>query len=126
MFNKFIYLPLSLVMITGFVSAQQKPFTVSGTIKDTTDAFIYMYYSNGEGKNTIDSSFIRNGKFSFHGQLSGPAQATVVVDKQTRSMDKYLQLYIVPGDMQLSLEYNNFRDGAVLKGSSVQKEADAL
>ena len=74
----------------------------------------------------MDSSLIRNGHFSFHGQLTGPTQASLVLNKQTRSIDQYLQLFIVPGDMQLSLDAGNFRNGAVLKGSPVQVEAEAL
>lgn len=127
MFNKIIYLPVSLVMVAGLATAQQKPFTLNGNIKGKTDAYIYLYYADEEtGKQKIDSSLIQNGRFSFQGVLNGPAQATVVLDKQVTSMDKYLQLFLVPGNMELALDYDNFRDGAVLKGSPVQAEADAL
>jgi thiol-disulfide isomerase/thioredoxin len=126
MINKFIYLSAGLMLGVSIAAAQQKPFTIDGTIKNKTDGYVYMFYSGGEGKNIMDSSLIRNGHFSFHGQLNSPTQANIIVDKESRSRDKYLQLFIVPGNMQLSLDYKNFSAGAVLKGSPVQAEADAL
>ena len=126
MINKFMFLSAGLLLIASLVTGQQKRFTIDGTIKNKTDGYVYMFYSGGEGKNISDSSLIRNGHFTFNGQLSGPAQASFVLNKQARSFDDYLQLFIVPGNMQLSLDARNFRNGAVLKGSPVQAEADVL
>ena len=124
--NKFKALAALLAM-AGVAAAQQKPFTITGNIKGKDNAYIYLYYSDDEaGKQKTDSAFIKDGRFSFQGKLAGPTQAGVVLDKQARSIEQYLQLYIVPGEMQLSLDANNLRDGAVLKGSPVQAEADAL
>ena len=126
MINKFITLSAGFMLITSLAIAQQKPFTIEGNIKNKTEGFIYMFYSNDVGKNIADSALIEGGHFSFHGQLTGPNQATFLLNKNARSADQYLQLFIVPGDMQLSLDANNFRNGAVLKGSPVQEEGDAL
>ncbi|HWJ26425.1 MAG TPA: TlpA disulfide reductase family protein [Flavisolibacter sp.] len=121
MINKFICLQFSL-MIAGIAVAQQKPFTIAGNIKGKTGQYIYFSYKG----NSYDSSLIENGRFSFKGTLDGPAQAMVMMDRNARFFDKYAQLYIVPGNMQLTVDYNNFTDGAMLKGSSVQAEADRL
>lgn len=119
----------ALVMMSFFsltiASAQQKPFTISGIITGKTNSYIYLRYEKG-GKMILDSSMISNGKFSFKGQLDGPAQGYVMADRSPMSMDKYGELYLVPGSMQLSIDYNNFREGMVLKGSSIQDEADVL
>lgn len=120
--KKLLYLPVSLMMAAGSVAAQEKPFTLSGEIKGKTDAYIYLTYKNG----STDSSLIQNGKFSFAGEVDSPAQAMVMMDRNARFFDKYAQLYIAPANMRLSLDYNNFTDGAVLKGSPVQAEADVL
>ena len=126
MINKFITVSAGFMLMASLAIAQQKPFTIDGNIKNKTDGFVYMFYSQNSDNNNLDSSIIGNGHFSFHGHLSGPNQVTIVLNKKSQSPDQYLQLYIVPGDMQLSLDANNFRNGAVLKGSPVQAEADAL
>lgn len=122
MINKFICLHLSLFVV-AVVAAQEKPFTINGSIKGTTNGYVYLYYGQ---HNTLDSSLIENGHFSFKGKLDGPSQAMVAMDRNSRMYDKYAQLYLSPGKMQLSLDYNNFSDGVVLKGSKVQQEADIL
>lgn len=130
MVNKPICLLLHLVLATGIATAQ-KPFTLDGMIEGKTDAPIYLTYRVGDGvKSPLkkDSSLIKNGQFSFRGLLHGPAtEATVSMDRDiSKPGDKSVQLFLVPGDMQLSLHYHNFRDSAVLKGSPVQAEADIL
>jgi thiol-disulfide isomerase/thioredoxin len=122
MSKKIISLSVGLVMAASIATAQQNPFTISGTIKGKTGGYIYMNY----GGNTSDSALIEKGRFSFSGSVEGPRQAMVMMDRNAQFFDKYTQLYIVPGKMQLSLDYNNFTDGAVLKGSPVQAEADEL
>lgn len=118
----FFSLTTGLLLLSGHASAQDKPFTIDGNIKGKSGAYIYLSYK-GNGYN---SSLIQNGSFSFKGKLNGPVQAMVMMDRNARFFDKYAQLYLTPGTMQLSLDYNNFLDGAVLKGSRVQVEADKL
>jgi thiol-disulfide isomerase/thioredoxin len=77
-------------------------------------------------KYKMDSALIENGRFSFKGTLTGPSQAMVTMDKSVSFFDKYVTLYIEPAQMQLSLDYDNFSKSAVLKGSALQAEADAL
>ncbi len=109
----------------SIVTAQSKPFSISGTITGKTDSYIYLRYEK-EDKIVLDSSMITNGKFSFKGHLDGPAQAYVMIDRGAMSFEKYGEVYLMPGIMQLSVDYNNFREGMLLKGSSVQDEADIL
>lgn len=126
MINKLTVLA-GLVMVTGVATAQQKPFSITGNIKGKTTGYIYLSYSpDGAADYKSDSSLIENGHFSFNGKLSGPAQAMVSTIRQPLSFDQVAQLYLVPADMQLSLDNNNLSGGAVLKGSPVQAEADAL
>lgn len=116
----------AFLLITIFVaSAQQKPFSITGQIDAKSNSYIYLRYAEGDNV-ILDSSLIANGKFSFKGTLSGPVQATVMMDRSSRFFDKYAQVYLVPADMHLSIDYKTFNDGVVLKGSSVQDEADLL
>ncbi len=120
--KKYISLSTGLFMFAVMSTAQEKPFTIKGRIEGKTSGYIYLGYTGRK----IDSSLIENGSFSFKGTLTGPAQASLMMDRNGRSFDKYAQLYITPGNMQLTVPYNNFTDGIVLKGSPVQAEADAL
>ena len=118
---KFNFLITGMI-ITCTVAAQAKPFTIDGSIKGKSDGYVYLAYKG----NAYDSARIQNGKFSFNGELNGPVQAMVMMERNARYFDKYVQLFLVPGKMQLSLDYNNFSDKFELKGSSVQAEADEL
>ena len=126
MINKLIVLA-GLVMVTGLATAHQKPFSITGNIKGKTGGYVYLSYSSDAGGDyKKDSSLIENGSFSFNGKLSGPIQATVSTNRQPVSFDEVAELYLVPADMQLSLDNNNLSTSAVMKGSPVQAEADAL
>jgi len=124
--KKIICLQLSLLVMTGAIMAQGKPFTIKGNIKGKTGGYVYLSYSGAEDMSyKRDSSLIKKGRFSFKGKLAGPTQAMVSFSRQPMSFDEIVQLYLVPGKMRLSLDQNNIR-AAVLKGSPVQAEADAL
>src|SRR5687768_5350010 len=123
--HKLLLIILSAIA-TGIVSAQQNTFSISGKIDANPGNYIYLSYQNINGKSVRDSALIDEGKFSFEGNLSGPASATLMMDRKGRSFDKYAQLFLTPGKMKLSVLYNNFSDGVVLKGFSVQDEWDKL
>jgi thiol-disulfide isomerase/thioredoxin len=124
--NKCAYLILMFTMVSFVATAQQKPFRITGTIKNKPDGYVYLSYPGSESGYTRDSSRIERGRFSFKGNLAGPVQAMVSTVSQPRTFGELVQLYLVPGNMQLSLDNENLGSRAVLKGSPVQDEADAL
>jgi thiol-disulfide isomerase/thioredoxin len=121
---KYLYLSLLIVMSAMIASAQQKPFTIKGTINGKDQGYIYLSYDAGE-KRLLDSALIENGKFSFKGNLPPAVLAVVMMDKNSRSYDKWKQIYLVPATMKLQINYNHFED-AILTGSPVQSQADEL
>jgi thiol-disulfide isomerase/thioredoxin len=123
MINKIISSACAMVFIGGTVFAQTKPFTLNGNIKGKTNGYIYLNY---EGNNAPDSSQIENGHFLFKGTLPGPTEAMLMLSRNPKSYDELAQLYIMPGNMQLSLDKSNFPESVKLKGSPVQDEADQL
>ncbi len=112
--------------MTIIAIGQQTRFTIKGSIHDKSGGFIFISYPNEHDETKLDSSMIVNGKFSFKGKLSGPVEATIMMDRNEEYFDKYIRKYIAPGKMKLSLYYDNFEELAVLKGSSVQADADIL
>ena len=126
MVNKFIAIA-GMIAITNQASAQLKPFSIEGTIDGKSGSYIYLGYADeGTKSYRLDSSLISNGKFNFKGQLSGPVQAGLMMDKKGRNYEKYAQIYIQPSHMKLTIPYDHFSDGFVMKGSDVQNEADLL
>jgi thiol-disulfide isomerase/thioredoxin len=123
MLNRSILL-IALCFVATAATAQ-KPFTIDGKIQGKKSGYIYLSYQNENGRR-MDSSLIKNGQFSFKGKLNGPAQATLMMDRNGRSYDKYAQLFLTPGNMKLSVPYENFSDGIILKGSSVHDEWEQL
>src|SRR5579875_2054091 len=113
------------ILLTTMAVAQQKPFTISGTIKGKNGGTVYISYGS-QGENYVeDSALIRNGHFSFKGNLDAPVQALVWMNPNSTSY-KYVQLYLSPGNMRLLLDYNKFCSRAVLQGSRLQQEANVL
>jgi thiol-disulfide isomerase/thioredoxin len=125
--HKTIMLSAVITLLTTIVKAQEKPFLIKGAITGKTDDYIYLTYAAGLGNAyTTDSVLIKNGRFSFTGKLSRPVQAYIVLDKKSTPYGKYAEMFIVPGNMELSIDYKRFPEGVVLKGSPVQQEMDVL
>jgi len=121
------YLFAGLAMITTITRAQEKPFAIKGSITGKTNDYIYLMYSAGtETSYKTDSAFIKDGRFSFTGKLNGPIQAYVILDKNGNSFGKHSEVFINPGNMELSIDYKQFPGKVVLKGSPAQQELDVL
>jgi thiol-disulfide isomerase/thioredoxin len=126
MIRKQFLLSVCMLMLTSFAIAQTKPFTIKGKMDGKNDGCIYLTYPNEQTKTVVlDSVLVDKGEFKFKGNLSGPSQAMLMMDRKGRTYDKILPLYIVPAEMKLKVDYDRFSDGE-LKGSSVQDEADQL
>jgi thiol-disulfide isomerase/thioredoxin len=126
MIRKLIYVMVVTTLAGNLVMAQQNQFSISGTLEGKSGDYIYLRYADDNNTGKIDSSMITDGKFNFQGSLSGPTQATLMMERKGRSFDKYAQLFIAPGKMKLSVPYNNFGDGVQLTGSAVHSEWEAL
>ncbi|MGN6420488.1 MAG: redoxin domain-containing protein [Pseudobacter sp.] len=124
--NKIIF--LTTFTLAGFSAlAQSKPFTIDGSIKGGHNGYVYLSYSTGDRDHRTDSSLVKNGKFTFKGELPNPVMAMVSAEK-LRSMsgrEDYKQLFIEPGNMKLSLVKGNIRS-ATLTGSAANAENEEL
>jgi peroxiredoxin len=82
-------------------------------------AMVYLSYK--ENKQLIqDSSVLQNGQFEFHGSLSRPLAANLVLKQQGGT--SYRSLYLDPGVM--TLQGNGSLDSAVVAGSPSSQLAD--
>lgn len=126
MTSKVFFLSAGMLMTTGLVLGQQKPFTINGTMEGKTNEFIYLSYTDeSSSKSVNDSALIKDGSFSFKGKLAGVTEARVMMNKTSRENMKYLLLFLSPGTMQLSINYDDFSNGLLI-GSPVQDEMNRL
>ncbi len=116
--KQFISMLLLLVSANSFA---QKGFTISGDVSKVKDpiAKVYLNYY-ADGKSTLDSAEVKNGKFSFTGTLTDPVMGSLRA--------KYQE---VPGAKSIkAISYNRdikqvFLENSKIKIASVDSFANA-
>ena len=102
-------------------------FKLDGEIKNCDSCFVILGYINKAGKRISDTGQIKNGKFTFFGEISEPTFATIsgvkkIVDfKDINSVD----FFIEPIQLLVKLDANNYSD-AKLVGLKTNLEFKAL
>lgn len=124
---KYILNTIFLLGLSANLMAQAKPFTLSGKISGQNPGFLKLSYPTPDGKFVIDSAVVKNGAFSFRGELLEPAMVYITGAVKTMSMDdpNGTNFFLSPGDMKLVLTAGDFKNYK-LRGSSVQDEYFAL
>jgi thiol-disulfide isomerase/thioredoxin len=122
-----------LIIISFFVCESNSQnislnrFKLDGEIKNCDSGFVILGYINKAGKRISDTGQIKNGKFTFFGEISEPTFATIsgvkkIVDfKDINSVD----FFIEPIQLLVKLDANNYSD-AKLVGSKTNLEFKAL
>ncbi|NML22309.1 redoxin domain-containing protein [Pseudoflavitalea sp. G-6-1-2] len=108
-------------------TAQLKPFTIEGTIKGDHKGYVYLSYGTGSRSSQLDSAQVKNGRFSFRGELPHAVSAGIFL-KMSRvwtGNEDAGNVYIEPGNMKLSLVKGDLRH-AKLTGSAAQADDDRL
>jgi thiol-disulfide isomerase/thioredoxin len=109
----------SFLAATQLVIAQQK-FELKGKVSGITSGFIFLNYTNGEGKNIKDSSGVMTGNFSFSGTIAGPTMVTMFYGKP-RSVDdlNYVNFFLEQGLITVQISKDKFKE-AEITGSKTQ------
>lgn len=114
---------LLLVAIMHTAGAQTaKPFTIHGTYTGSQPVALRIGYNNGKVVN--DTVIVKNGVFTFTGELTEPVVAFLSGATKTRSVDdpNFESIFIGPGDMHLTLQQDAFKQ-LVLTGSAMQDDS---
>jgi thiol-disulfide isomerase/thioredoxin len=121
--NRNIILFTVLSLAATSVTAQLKPFVINGTFKGGYNGYVYLQYGKGGRSYQADSVQVKNGKFTFRGELPHPVSASIFTQKFTSftGNEDMAQVFIEPTTMQLTLEKGHIRD-AKLTGSASEKE----
>lgn len=110
-----------LAGIFGVFAAEAEPFTLTGKISGQSSGKIKLYYTGKAGKQMQDSCTIREGRFVFRGEISGPVMAYLqeVVKFSDRSGLHSTNFFLEPSAMTITLQSGNFKN-AVIKGATTQ------
>jgi thiol-disulfide isomerase/thioredoxin len=74
------YYLLIILLMPVLLWAQENPYTISGKIGNwNSPVNVYLAYKKN-GKNTVDSTSIRDGVFTLNGTLQDPFYASLVID----------------------------------------------
>ncbi|WP_206513688.1 TlpA disulfide reductase family protein [Pseudoflavitalea rhizosphaerae] len=121
--NKNIIIMAALALAGMAVQAQSGPFEIKGTLKGNHNGYVYLMYSTEGRSQKMDSSLVKNGQFSFSGELPNPVSATVLLEKvrSWTGKEDMARLFIEPGKMQLAITKGSLK-AASLTGSVSQKE----
>ena len=82
--------------------SQVKPFEINGTLKGAHKGYVYLSYQNAKRSSKTDSTLVKDGKFTFKGELPHPVSAMVYLKKfqYFTGKEDLANFYIEPGKMQ--------------------------
>src|ERR1700744_3493835 len=94
---------LALTAIPGLIHAQNKSYTLTGTIPAPANLNkAYLLYKINS-VNHRDSTNVVNGKFQFKGQLNEPLKVSLLVGTKAKGMMyQYIDIYLLPGKLTVS------------------------
>ncbi|QES89018.1 TlpA disulfide reductase family protein [Rhizosphaericola mali] len=121
--KKINFLVLCLTLsIVSFGQLKSKKFTINADVQNLELKKAYLYYWD-DNQEYIDSTEIKNGKFSFSGTIQYPSPAEIVFkeDKSTTP----LHFYIDSSNMEIMGNIDSFFNAKVI-GSPTQEEFLAL
>jgi peroxiredoxin len=122
--NKFLL--TLLCVVPALANAQNEPFNVSGKIaKAGPKAKVFLSYRTAE-VTVRDSAIIKNGAFSFQGNVAGPVAAKITLDhtgagitQSTKNPD-VLTIYLDKGNVAVAAK--DSLKNALVSGSAINAE----
>ena len=105
-----------------------RPFSLNGHISGQDTGLITLTFMDAaQGKWVTDTQHLAGGAFLFTGLINSPTPAFLKGQVKTRSVDDphFLQIYLEPGPMDISMDTRDFHEGT-FKGSPTQDELDAF
>ncbi len=119
---------LLLVMsIWGVAASAQTAFTIDGTIRGKNNGFLYLSYTDQEGKYQLDSALVVNNAFSFTGKIKELSNAYIRSSLKSNNIDdpNSVSFFIEPTAMKLTLVSDDFKNFQ-LSGSRTEDDNKAL
>ena len=120
----------NLIILCSSIEAQTsdtETFILKGTVSGRDTGIMTLRYINGFEEVIRDTTYLKNGKFEFHGIINEPTYATL------KGNSNYLNfydandvgIYLEPGELNISLLENQY-EYAKMEGSKTQYENEYL
>lgn len=120
------FLLLLLAGVSHMVLAQAKPnFTIKGTLEGKPDGVVMLRYEGAGGKPANASAIVKNGQFTFQGNIAGTVTAQFYYKEEPYNEHHWAMLFLEPGTMALTVPFEDFRK-ATLTGSRTHAEYSGL
>lgn len=117
---------LAISALTGMALPKAaKQFTLNGTLPGRDGAWIYISYTDANGKNARDSARLSDSRFSLKGVIAEPVRAYIFLKTEKPEPNNSVSLFIEPAVMTIALEPGAF-DKAVVTGSPTQADNQVL
>lgn len=117
---------LAILMASSLNALAQRQYEVKGYTNGDEGKYLYMSYTDGRGKDIIDSCKVTNGRFHFQGTLDiDNVLAFISTDKSALNGDinKLTKFYIEPRTMTIAINAYN-PTAPVVTGSVQQAQED--
>ena len=101
-------------------------FSLNGTLQGASP-MLKLYYTGSDGKSQLDSVRVRDGKFSFHGDIAEPTMAYLSGASGQAGMDDphNVSFFLEPADMTIAVPADDYKR-SVITGSASQQEYEEL
>ncbi len=112
--------------IFTYCSAQNN-FVLNGTVNGRDTGYIILRYTDYGGEWTVDTTYLKNGKFKFEGNISEPTLATIKGYRKIIDFNEVnvTDIYIEPGNQKIILTENDYAHAKVY-GSVTQNELNTF
>lgn len=114
----FAIMATSLLIFSAEAQTANEGFQLDGKY-DGPSKFIYMAYIDANKKQVVDSSEVKDGSFSFNGNINDPTLGSLY--SKPFSGNTLAQIFLEPAKMKARINSQNFKD-ALIDGSASQKE----
>lgn len=111
---------LAAVLLANSIAFAQK-FKIDGTVEGLENG-TWLYLKLSSPQELLDSTQIKNGKFTLKGQLPHPATQVVL---HTQKYANYVFFWLEHKNITMSLKDKEFKSG-IIKGSATQTENEEI
>lgn len=126
---KFVIVSLLCCLNTAFAQevSKKESFNLSGHIATNKTGWVWLRYTNNEGKDILDSAHLDNGNFKFIGSINGVTRATLrFLNKSLGVNDpNSISMFIENGNITIDVKENDFKN-AKIAGSKTQADHERL
>ncbi|MCX6253573.1 MAG: TlpA disulfide reductase family protein [Bacteroidia bacterium] len=115
--KNFLLIVILLLIASCSDNTKKQNFTLKGEIINQDSGKVVLRYFK-ESSFILDTSGLKNGKFSFKGTVDEPTRATLY------NNDKTVDFYLEPGLLKITLDNDNFEKIIEITGSKTQADED--